>query len=187
MIIQSSLSWFVPSFVSLFAAWLSAVCHTPVRGSPIDAGPASIQFLHAGVELVVTALLLKQIVVITALDDLTVFKNHYSICVADRRETMGNDKCRAILHQSVHTVLNVALGTGIDGTRRFVEDEDRSFGKRRAGDVQKLTLTLGKVRAVALKLRVVAVRQTHDEAVRRCGLISLTFTPSMVIVPWSTS
>ena len=71
----------------------------------------------------------------SAFDDLTVLQHADQIGVADRRKTMRDDKGGAVLHQSFHTVFDMTLGTGIDGTGRFVQYQDRCLGDRRTSDI----------------------------------------------------
>ena len=44
-----------------------------------------------GVELVILALLGDQLVVAAALDDAALLQNHDAVCIADGRQTVGND------------------------------------------------------------------------------------------------
>ena len=86
-----------------------------------------VKLLFAGIKLVVSALQFKELIVSTALDYLALLKHHNGVRVADGRETVSNNEGSACRHKSVHTVLNVTLGTGVDRARRLVEDENRSF------------------------------------------------------------
>ena len=106
----------------------------------------------------------------TAFDDLTFFKNHDRVCIADRGKAVRDDKGRAVLHQAIHAVLDVALGAGIDRACRLIQNEDGRLGDRGTRNVEELALSLREVCAVARDHGVVAVFQAHDEAVRTCGL-----------------
>ena len=64
----------------------------------------------------------------------------------------------------------MALGSGIDRRGRLIENKNRSLGNGCAGNIQKLPLSLRKVRTVPFDHRVIPVFKTHDEAVRRCDL-----------------
>ena len=73
-------------------------------------------------------------------------------------------------HQTVHALLDVFFRSRIDGTRRFIEDQDRRLGYRRSRDIKKLSLALAQVRAVALQNRVIALGKPHDKGMGRCHL-----------------
>ncbi len=51
---------------------------------------------------------------IPLLNDLTVFHDEDQRSVADRGQTVGNDKLVLPLHQVVKRLLNLQFGTGID-------------------------------------------------------------------------
>ena len=107
---------------------------------------------------------------IAALDDLAVLQHHDRVGVAHGGEAMGNDKGGAILHQGVHALLDMALGSGVDRGGGLVQHQDRCLAQGGPGDVQQLALALGQVCAVAFDHRVVAVGQAADEAVGAGGL-----------------
>ena len=93
------------------------------------------KFFFAGVEFVVSALLGEEIIVRTTLYNFTLLKHHYRVGVTDGGKAVGYYEGCSILHKSIHTVLYVALGTGINGAGRFVKDEYRCFGKRGSRDI----------------------------------------------------
>lgn len=122
-----------------------------------------IQFLFAGIKFVISSLFGKKRLVTAAFDDLSFFQYHDGIRVSDRGESVRDHEGGTVLHQAIHAVLDMALGSGIDRRGRLVEDENRCLGYGGAGDVQKLTLSLRQVRSVALKDRIVSVLETHDK------------------------
>ena len=136
-----------------------------LRGCRVAASFCLIQFGFACIELVIAALEGEEVVVVAALDDLAVFQHHDGVGVSDGGEAVGDDEGGAVLHQVVHALLDVALGAGVDGGGGLVQHQDRRVGDGSAGDVQKLALSLGQIRAVTLDDGLVAVGQAADEAV----------------------
>ena len=76
------------------------------------------------------------------LDNLSVFHDEDQRSVADRGQTVGNDKTRSALHQLVKRLLNLQFGTGIDAGGRLVEDQHRRQAEHDTGDTKKLFLHL---------------------------------------------
>ena len=107
---------------------------------------------------------------ITALNDLSVLQNHDGVGVAHGGEAMGDHEGSPFRHQTVHALLDVFFRSRIDGTRRFIEDQDRRLGYRRSRDIKKLPLALAQVRAIALKNGVIALWKPHDKGMGRCHL-----------------
>ena len=130
----------------------------------------SVKLLDAGIQLVIPTAKREKLFVVAAFDDLAALQNHDGIGVADGGQAVRDDKRCAVLHQTCQTVLNVTLGTRIDGRGRLVENEDGCLGNGRTGDVEQLTLTLRQVGAVTFQHCLVAIGQTHNERVCRCGL-----------------
>ena len=79
---------------------------------------------------------------ISALDDVAVLQNHDGVGVPYGRETVGNDEYGPSVHQSVHSLLDKALGTRIDGTRSLIQDQYRRIGYCRPRDGEELSLPL---------------------------------------------
>ena len=50
----------------------------------------------------------------SAFNDLPLLKNHDTIRIAHGRKTVRDNKCRTVLHQALHTVVNVHLRSRID-------------------------------------------------------------------------
>ena len=87
--------------------------------------PQSVKLALARIQLIVSAAESYQLVMTAALDYSAALKNHYHIRITDGRQTVRDDEGRSVLHQTVHTVLDVTLGTCIDRARSLVEHEDR--------------------------------------------------------------
>ena len=66
------------------------------------------------VELIVNALLGDELVVASALNDLSVIEYHDDVRVLDRGQTVSDYEYRSSLHELVHAALNDCLGTRID-------------------------------------------------------------------------
>ena len=102
----------------------------------------------------------------TAFNNLSLLKNHDTIGVSYGRQTMCDNKGCSSAHQLIHTILNNALGTGIDGACRLIENQYRRICNGCTRDRKKLPLTLGQIRTVSGQHCVIALRQTHNESVR---------------------
>ena len=79
---------------------------------------------------------------------------------------MGDHEHGTALHQLIHALLDQALGAGVDGAGGLVQDQHRGTGNGRPRDGKKLSLSLGEIRAVAVKQGSVSVRQAADEGIR---------------------
>ena len=85
----------------------------------------------------------------TALNNLSLLKNHDTIGVSYGRQTMCDNKGCSSAHQLIHTILNNALGTGINGACRLIENQYRRIRNGCTRDRKKLPLTLGQIRTVS--------------------------------------
>ena len=77
-----------------------------------------------GVELVIPALLLKQLVVIALLDDGAILHDEDDVGLADGREAVGNDEAGSALCHAVEGLLNADLGAGIDRGGCLIQNEN---------------------------------------------------------------
>ena len=78
----------------------------------------------------------------TALNNLSLLKNHDTIGVSYGRQTMCDNKGCSSAHQLIHTILNNALGTGINGACRLIENQYRRNRNGCTRDSKQLPLTL---------------------------------------------
>ena len=117
------------------------------------------------IKLGVEAAFFEKCFVCTAFDDLSVFHDENGVRFADGGKTVSNDEARSAFHHGCECVLDLHFRTGIDRGGRFVEDQHRRKRQHDARDAEKLFLTLRKS-AILADLRVVAGRQTLDEAMR---------------------
>jgi hypothetical protein len=76
---------------------------------------------------------------------------------------VGDDQRRAVLHDVVQRVLDMALRLGVERRGRLVENQDRRVLQDGAGDGQALALTAREEHAVFSDQGVVGVRQLFDE------------------------
>ena len=65
------------------------------------------------------------------LDDLTVDQDQDRVCVADRAETVSDDKARARGHELVQRRLDLPFGPGVDAACRLIKNEQIGTGQRR--------------------------------------------------------
>src|SRR5690554_1863782 len=75
-----------------------------------------------------------------ALDDTPLVHHHDDVRLFDGGQAVGNHQRRTPLHHPVQGSLDMALGLGIQGRGRLVEDQDGRIAQKRAGDGQPLTL-----------------------------------------------
>ena len=87
------------------------------------------------------------------------------VAVSHRRQAMGDDENRAVLHDLPHIALDDPFALIIEGRGRLVEDQDRRIGRKRAGDGDALALAAGEVGPALLDHRVIAQRKLADELV----------------------
>ena len=88
---------------------------------------------------------------------------------------MGDDEYGAPFHQVIHTLLNDALGPGIDRRCRFIQDQHRRICNSRSRDSKQLSLSLREFFAVAAQMGVIAIRQHPDKSVCMCQFCSLYY------------
>ena len=75
------------------------------------------------------------------LDDRAVIHDQDQIRVANSGESVGNHKACAALHQLAHGLLNEHLGSGINATGRFIQNQDLRIGQEGTRNGQQLLLT----------------------------------------------
>ena len=78
-----------------------------------------------------------------ALDDAALLQNHDTVCIADGRQTVGNDKAGAAIHQAIHAPLDQCLSAGINGGGRLVQNQHRCVLQNSTGNGDPLLLPAG--------------------------------------------
>ena len=78
---------------------------------------------------------------------------------------MSDNKGCSSSHESVHTVLNDLLSSGIDGGCSLIKDKYRRICYSCSCNCKKLSLTLGKVCTVSCEHCVIAIRKSLNETV----------------------
>ena len=73
-----------------------------------------------GIELVVFALHLKQLIMGSAFNDAATFKDDDDIAILNGRKPMGDDEYRAALHNRIHALLNELLGARVNRGSSFI-------------------------------------------------------------------
>ena len=79
---------------------------------------------------------------------------------------MGHHEGGLALEHGRERLLDQAFGLGVDGARRFVEDDDGRIFQDDAGEGQELLLPCGESGAALLQRMFVAVLEAADKAVR---------------------
>ena len=81
------------------------------------------------------------------LDDLAAVHDDDPVGRTDSGEAVGDDDCRAALHQMLERALDRSFAFGVERTGRFVEQEERGVAAEQgAGDGEALTLATGEAR-----------------------------------------
>ena len=111
----------------------------------------------------------EQYVVRTALHQPAVGEHDDQVRVAHRREAVCDHEHRAVRHQAVDRLLYEALGLGVEGAGRLVEDQERWIAQQRPRDRDALALPAGEPRAALAQQGVVGLRELGDELVRVRG------------------
>ena len=78
---------------------------------------------------------------------------------------MGDDETCSSFHQVIHCFLDQHFCSCIYGAGRLIEDQDLRICEDRAGDRQKLFLTLRYVARLFVELHIIAARKCLHEAV----------------------
>jgi hypothetical protein len=95
--------------------------------------------------------------VVPDLDDSPLLENDDLVRFLDRRQTMGNGDCRAILSNSVKSSLDNLLSTDIDSAGGLVEDENLGLPDNGPRNGNALTLAAGQLGTTFTDLSVVAL------------------------------
>ncbi len=96
----------------------------------------------AVVEIGVEAILREQFLVGAFLDDSAVIHHQDHIGVSNGREPVSNDEVGSALHQFSHSLLNQHLGTCINTTRCFVQNQDFGISQEGTRNGEQLLLAL---------------------------------------------
>ena len=96
----------------------------------------------SGIKLIIFSLGCDQFVMSTSFNNASLLHYHDTVGVFDSGETMGDDEGGPSFHQGVHTCLHQFFGTGINGGGSLIQDQGRRIGHCRAGDGEKLSLSL---------------------------------------------
>src|SRR3954468_2072682 len=83
---------------------------------------------------------------------------------------MSNHKRRALVHDLLDRLLYQMLALGIDLTRRFVQNENRTGPVNRTRDAKPLLLPSRKLRSLAPQKRVISLRLLQNKIVRERAL-----------------
>src|ERR1700726_524795 len=76
---------------------------------------------------------------------------------------------RAVFLQSIDNGLDVSFRARIQGSCRFIENNDRSVTNKGTGDGNSLALATGQTHPAFTDLRIVTIRQPHDKIVATGG------------------
>ena len=82
--------------------------------------PLLLKLKLSCIQLIISALLLKQFIVTASLDYLALFKNHYGIRISYCRKSVSDNKYCSSLHYCVHAILNKPLSSRINRACRLI-------------------------------------------------------------------
>lgn len=94
------------------------------------------------IQLIISALLSKQLLMGTTLDDTSLLQDHDTVTVAYCGKSVGDHKGRPAFHQLIHTILYKLLCTGINRAGSLIQDQNRRICYCRPGDCKQLSLSL---------------------------------------------
>jgi ribonuclease G len=94
--------------------------------------------------------------------DAALFHDHDAVRMLDGGQPVGNDQGGAPRHQALESLLDQALGLGVQRGRGFVQDQDRCVLVECACDRQPLALATGELRGVVPDDRVHPLGQRGD-------------------------
>lgn len=119
-----------------------------------------------GDHFIVNSLLFHQLAMRPYFGDCSAVENHDAVCVAYRRQAMGDQKTGAVLHQRQHGFLDIFFRLRVYAARRFIQDQDRRVAKDRPRDREELTLPQAQMVGASSHDSVVAIWQPRDKFVR---------------------
>ena len=122
------------------------------------------------IQLIIPALLSKQLLMGTTLDNTSLLQDHDTVTVAYCGKSVGDHEGCPAFHQLIHTILYQFFGTGINGTGGFVQDQDRRICNSCTGDGEKLSLALAQVCTVSTEKGVITLWKPADKTVSVCLL-----------------
>ena len=98
-------------------------------------------------------------------DDIAVFHYQDDISALDGGESVGYDKAGAAFHHRGKCILDLDLGTGIDGGGCLIEDQHGRQAQHYSGNASELFLSLGQAASVLGDHGVIPLGQAFNEAV----------------------
>ena len=135
-------------------------------GGRIPSGDAELGAVQSGVE----AAFGDELVMAADLDDAALVEHADQVGLLHRRQPVRDHQHRAAPHQPFERRLHLGLGFRVERAGRLVEQQDRRVLVDGPRDGDALALAAGQQPARLADARVVALRQAHDEIVRRGGL-----------------
>src|SRR5438552_3259806 len=100
------------------------------------------------------------------LDDPSAIDCQYSIRVAYRRQTVGDDKHGSALRDLLHVGLDDTLAGIVESAGGFVEDQDARVGDERTGNRDPLPLPAREAGAALADDSIVRLGHFEDEFMR---------------------
>ncbi len=117
-------------------------------------------------------------------DDTAGIHNHNTIHLLNGRQTMRDDQCRTVFHQTFQRHLHQPLTFGIQRTGSLIQQQDRRIFQDRPRNCHALSLTTGQARTTLTEEGVKTFRQCTDKLIGRrcdcrlfnCKIIGIRFT-----------
>lgn len=121
------------------------------------------------IEVGVEPVLGEQILMLSLLNDVTVFHDQDDVGIANGGQSVCHDKACATVHHAGKRILDFQLGARINGGGSLIQNEHWRQTQHHAGDAKQLLLSLGQTSPALVYDGVVSLRQATDKAVRMRG------------------
>ena len=95
------------------------------------------------IQIRIESLTCQQFFMITLLNDISVLHHQDQICILDSRKSVGDNKAGSALHQVIHGLLDLHLGSGIYGRCGLIQDQNLIVRQDRPCNGEQLLLALG--------------------------------------------
>ncbi len=81
------------------------------------------------IQIIIEPFLCQQFLMISLLNDRTIFHHQNPVCILNRGQSMCHDKAGAPFHQFCKCILNLDLRSGINGRCRLIQNQHRRLAQ----------------------------------------------------------
>ena len=121
------------------------------------------------IQIIIEPFLCQQFLMISLLNDRTIFHNQNPIRILNRRKSMCHNKTGAPFHQFCKCILNFDLRSGINGRCRLIQNQHRRLAEHNTRNGDQLLLSLRQTSAIFSDPGILSVGQTFDKSMRMAG------------------